>query len=73
MLMNVVCFAFLYVSMFRVLLSAACMSEVSLAQDFASLADQCSDVEYGALIERRFPGYRISFTPSHGAGVSAAP
>jgi hypothetical protein len=72
MLMNVVCFAFLYVSMLRVILSAACMSEASLAQDFASLADSCRDVEYGALIERRFPGYRISFALPHGAGVSAA-
>jgi hypothetical protein len=66
MLMNVVCFAFLYVSMLRMFLSAACISEASLALGLASLADLCSDVEYGALIERRFPGYRVSFAPSQG-------
>jgi hypothetical protein len=47
-------------------LSAACIGEASLALGLVSLADLCSDVEYGALIERRFPGYRVSFAPSQG-------
>ncbi len=49
MLMNVACFAFLYVSMLRTLLSAAWLSEVSLALEIAGLSDLCADADYHVL------------------------
>jgi hypothetical protein len=61
MLMNVACFAFLYVSMLRTLLSAAWLSEVSLALEIAGLADLCADADSHVL--GVIPAKKAGMTP----------